>query len=62
MRMAGNLFPPQAWNDFFNNAIGYQGRSGAVIGGNDPGTAPLPPAVVANVQSGNLFAARGHRV
>jgi hypothetical protein len=61
LRLAGNLYPPAAWHDFLNNAIGFQGRSGAQIGANDPGTSMVPPAVIANVQNGQLFAARDHR-
>ena len=59
--MAGNLYPPAAWHDFFLNSVGFQGKSGAAIGANDPGTTMIPPMVIANVQSGQLFAPRAHR-
>jgi hypothetical protein len=61
MRMAGNLYPPAAWHDFFQNSVGFQGRSGAQIGQNDPGTTEIPPMLIDNVQTGQLFAERLHR-
>lgn len=60
-RMAGNMYPPQAWTSFFQDNTNQWPRTGAQIAANDPGVSPLPASVVRNVQSGQLFAERLHR-
>lgn len=61
-RMAGNMFPPQAWLDYFNNPVGYRIGSGADVAANDPGVSPIPPRLIEKITEGQVVAPRLHRI
>jgi hypothetical protein len=60
-RLANNMFPSMAWTDFFLNPLGYRVGTGSTIAANDPGTTPIPPALITNIVEGHLWASRAHQ-